>query len=172
MLLAVLERRARISLSGHEVYASVVGGVKLTEPGADLGMCLALVSAVSNIPLPADLVVIGEVGAHLGRDHDDQCQECSTHMESTNGRGDAGANGDRCDSGAEGAWSRTLEPLSCRGHPAPVLLSLWVSLREGAQRVTVDLAIAQEWELRNLDDIGARCSTEAVSDEGSDDVAS
>ena len=62
MLLAVLERRARISLSGHEVYASVVGGVKLTEPGADLGMCLALVSAVSNIPLPADLVVIGEVG--------------------------------------------------------------------------------------------------------------
>jgi DNA repair protein RadA/Sms len=62
MLLAVLERRARISLSSHEVYASVVGGVKLTEPGADLGMCLALVSAVSNIPLPADLVVIGEVG--------------------------------------------------------------------------------------------------------------
>lgn len=62
LLLAVLERRARISLSAHEVYASVVGGVKLAEPGADLGLCLALVSAVVNKPLPADLVVIGEVG--------------------------------------------------------------------------------------------------------------
>ena len=62
MLLAVLERRARISLANHEVYASVVGGVKLTEPGADLGLCLALVSAATNTPLAADLVVIGEVG--------------------------------------------------------------------------------------------------------------
>ena len=62
LLLAVLERRARVSLAGHEVYASVVGGVKLSEPGADLGMCLALVSAIANKPLPADLVVIGEVG--------------------------------------------------------------------------------------------------------------
>ncbi len=62
LLLAVLERRARISLAGHEVYASVVGGVKLAEPGADLGLCLALVSAVVNKPLPADLEVIGEVG--------------------------------------------------------------------------------------------------------------
>ena len=62
LLLAVLERRARISLASHEGYASVVGGVKLAEPGADLGLCLALVSAVVNKPLPADLVVIGEVG--------------------------------------------------------------------------------------------------------------
>lgn len=62
LLLAVLERRARVSLAGHEVYASVVGGVKLAEPGADLGLCLALVSAVVNKPLPADLVVVGEVG--------------------------------------------------------------------------------------------------------------
>jgi DNA repair protein RadA/Sms len=62
MLLAVLERRADVSLSDHEVYASVVGGVRLGEPGADLGLCLALVSAVRDVPLPADLVVIGEVG--------------------------------------------------------------------------------------------------------------
>jgi DNA repair protein RadA/Sms len=75
MLLAVLERRARISLVSQEVYASVVGGVKLGEPAADLGLCLALVSAISNIPLAADLVVVGEVGlagevrqvGHLGR---------------------------------------------------------------------------------------------------------
>ena len=62
MLLAVLERRARVSLSSHEVYASVVGGVRLTEPGADLALCLALVSAITNTPLPADLVVVVEVG--------------------------------------------------------------------------------------------------------------
>ena len=62
MLLAVLERRARVSLAQHEVYASVVGGIKLNEPGADLGLCLALVSAITNTPLPADLVVCGEVG--------------------------------------------------------------------------------------------------------------
>ncbi len=62
LLLAVLERRARIPVSTHEVYASVVGGVKLTEPGTDLGLCLAIVSAITNKPLPSDLVVIGEVG--------------------------------------------------------------------------------------------------------------
>jgi DNA repair protein RadA/Sms len=62
MLLAVLERRARISLASHEVYASVVGGVKLTEPGADLGLCLALVSAATDTPLAPDMVVVGEVG--------------------------------------------------------------------------------------------------------------
>ena len=62
MLLAVLERRARIGMSTHDVYASVVGGIKLTEPGADLGLCLALVSAITNTPLPADLIVVGEVG--------------------------------------------------------------------------------------------------------------
>ena len=62
LLLAVLERRARVSLAQHEVYASVVGGIKLNEPGADLGLCLALVSAITNTPLPADLVVCGEVG--------------------------------------------------------------------------------------------------------------
>lgn len=75
MLLAVLERRARLSLAQHEVYASVVGGVKLTEPSSDLGLCLALVSAATNTPTPNDLVVCGEVGlggeirnvAHLSR---------------------------------------------------------------------------------------------------------
>jgi DNA repair protein RadA/Sms len=75
MLLAVLERRARLSLSQHEVYASVVGGVKLTEPSSDLGLCIALVSAATNTPTPSDLVVCGEVGlggelrnvAHLSR---------------------------------------------------------------------------------------------------------
>ncbi len=62
MLLAVIERRARLPVGSHEVYASVVGGVKLTEPGVDLSLCLAIVSAMTNRPLPADLVVCGEIG--------------------------------------------------------------------------------------------------------------
>ena len=62
MLLAVLERRAQISFAQHEVYTSVVGGVRLAEPGGDLGLCMALVSAATNTPISADLVVCGEVG--------------------------------------------------------------------------------------------------------------
>jgi DNA repair protein RadA/Sms len=62
LLLAVLDRRARISTATTEVYASVVGGTRLGEPGADLALCLALVSALAGKPLPPDLVVFGEVG--------------------------------------------------------------------------------------------------------------
>jgi DNA repair protein RadA/Sms len=62
LLLAVLERRARFQLSNHEVFASAVGGVRLTEPGADLPLCLALISALLHHPLPPDVVMFGEVG--------------------------------------------------------------------------------------------------------------
>ncbi|MBI4934816.1 MAG: DNA repair protein RadA [Actinobacteria bacterium] len=62
LLLAVLERRARWRVGNQEVFASAVGGVRLTEPGADLPVCMALVSALANQPLPPDLVVFGEVG--------------------------------------------------------------------------------------------------------------
>ncbi len=62
LLLAVLERRAKQKLGQHEVYASAVGGVKLTEPGCDLPMCMAIVSALNNVPVPPDVVVFGEVG--------------------------------------------------------------------------------------------------------------
>jgi DNA repair protein RadA/Sms len=62
LLLAVLERRGRMPMGAHEVFVSAVGGVKLTEPGADLAVCLALVSALTDRPLPPELVVFGEVG--------------------------------------------------------------------------------------------------------------
>jgi DNA repair protein RadA/Sms len=44
------------------VFASAVGGVRLSEPGADLAVCLAVVSAIRGVPLPPDLVAFGEVG--------------------------------------------------------------------------------------------------------------
>ncbi len=62
LLLAVLERRARLPMGQHEVFASAVGGVRLTEPGSDLPMCLAIVSALADHPLPADVISFGEIG--------------------------------------------------------------------------------------------------------------
>lgn len=62
MLLAVLDRRARLPVADHDVYASVVGGLRLSEPGADLATCVAVASAIQQRPLAADLVVVGEVG--------------------------------------------------------------------------------------------------------------
>jgi DNA repair protein RadA/Sms len=62
LLLAVLERRCGLSFAGADVYVSAVGGVRLTEPGSDLGVCLALVSSLTGLPVPADLIACGEVG--------------------------------------------------------------------------------------------------------------
>jgi DNA repair protein RadA/Sms len=62
MLLAVLERRAGVRLADRDVYLSVVGGVRIAEPGADLAVCLALASVSLDRPLPDDLVAVGEVG--------------------------------------------------------------------------------------------------------------
>jgi DNA repair protein RadA/Sms len=62
MLLAVLERRAGTVLKDYDVYASTVGGVRLSEPAVDLALALALAGAKTNLAGPAGLVAIGEVG--------------------------------------------------------------------------------------------------------------
>jgi DNA repair protein RadA/Sms len=62
VLLAVLEQRAGVSFSAADVYASVAGGVRVTEPGADLAVAVALASARLEVPVPATTVVLGEVG--------------------------------------------------------------------------------------------------------------
>jgi DNA repair protein RadA/Sms len=62
MALAVLERRCRVRLSDKEVFAATVGGVKVAEPATDLAVALAVASAAHDVPLPADLTAIGEVG--------------------------------------------------------------------------------------------------------------
>ncbi len=60
--LAVLEQRAGVSMARTDVFASAVGGIRVLEPAADLALALALASSVTGRPLPADLVVFGEVG--------------------------------------------------------------------------------------------------------------
>jgi len=75
LLVAVLQRRADLSLARCDVFALAVGGVKVVEPAADLGVALALASTHRGIALPADLVAVGEVGlggelrqvSHMGR---------------------------------------------------------------------------------------------------------
>jgi DNA repair protein RadA/Sms len=61
MLLAVLERRAGLRLGEHDVYVSTVGGVKITEPAADLAIALAVASAMQDKPIAHNLVAYGEI---------------------------------------------------------------------------------------------------------------
>ena len=62
MVLAVLQGRAGLPLGEKEIYLSTVGGMKVTEPAADLGIALAVNSLVTNKPTPRTTVAIGEVG--------------------------------------------------------------------------------------------------------------
>ncbi len=62
MLLAVLHRHAGIACFDQDVFVNAVGGVRITEPAADLAVLMAIVSSLRNKPLPSKLVVFGEVG--------------------------------------------------------------------------------------------------------------
>ena len=62
MLLAVLHRHVGIVMYDQDVYVNVVGGVRVTETGADLAVILAAYSSFRNRVLPRDLIVFGEIG--------------------------------------------------------------------------------------------------------------
>ncbi|MGC9992621.1 MAG: DNA repair protein RadA [Candidatus Cybelea sp.] len=62
MILAVLERRAGLLLGTHDVYASVAGGLRVSEPAADLGIALAIASSFRNAAVPSHVAVFGELG--------------------------------------------------------------------------------------------------------------
>ena len=62
MVMAVLDARCGLSLGGNDVYLNVAGGLKISEPAADLAVAAALISAISGRPLPANSVTFGEVG--------------------------------------------------------------------------------------------------------------
>lgn len=62
MLLAVLVKRLELDLGKADVYALAAGGVRVTEPAADLGLALAITSAASGRPVPPELVACGEIG--------------------------------------------------------------------------------------------------------------
>ena len=61
ILLAVLEKRCNLTLGNKDVYVNVIGGLKVNEPACDLSVAVAIVSNLKNRPVPADMVILGEV---------------------------------------------------------------------------------------------------------------
>lgn len=62
LLLAVLEKRANQKTYNQDVYINVAGGLELSEPAADLALCMAVVSSLKDMPVGSDVAVMGEVG--------------------------------------------------------------------------------------------------------------
>ena len=62
MLMAVLERKAGMHLGESDAYVNIAGGMKMTEPAIDLGICLSIASSFRDRVIPDDIVVFGEVG--------------------------------------------------------------------------------------------------------------
>tara|TARA_Y100000994_G_scaffold13243_1_gene10210 strand:+ start:58 stop:972 length:915 start_codon:yes stop_codon:yes gene_type:complete len=62
MVAAVLEARCNISFSGKDIFLNVAGGLKISEPGADLAVATAILSALYNVPAPDNCVIFGEIG--------------------------------------------------------------------------------------------------------------
>ncbi len=62
LLMAVLEKRLGMPLSGYDAYVNIAGGIRLNEPAADLGIVLAIASSYKNRPIAEDVIVFGEVG--------------------------------------------------------------------------------------------------------------
>ncbi len=62
MILAVLEARCGVQMSSKDVYLNVAGGIRISEPAADLAVLTALLSSVSQMPVPAEAIVFGEIG--------------------------------------------------------------------------------------------------------------
>jgi DNA repair protein RadA/Sms len=62
LITAVLVKRAGLALGNQDVIANVVGGLRVQEPAADLGLALAIASSNRDVALPSDLVAVGEVG--------------------------------------------------------------------------------------------------------------
>jgi DNA repair protein RadA/Sms len=62
LLVAVLSKRVGLRLFDQDVFVNVIGGLRISEPAADLAVALAVASSFQNVPLPADLAAVGEVG--------------------------------------------------------------------------------------------------------------
>lgn len=62
LLMAVLEKRLGLPLSNYDAYVNIAGGIRMSEPAADLGIVMAIASSYKNKPVPEDTIVFGEVG--------------------------------------------------------------------------------------------------------------
>ncbi len=62
MIIAVLDARCGLSVGANDIYLNIAGGLRIVEPAADLAVAAALVSALTETPVPADTVIFGEIG--------------------------------------------------------------------------------------------------------------
>ena len=62
LLMAVLEKKVGLHLASSDAYVNIAGGMKMTEPAIDLGICLAIVSSVKDVVIPDNLMAFGEIG--------------------------------------------------------------------------------------------------------------
>ncbi len=62
LLIAVLEKRAKMSIGSYDVYLNVVSGMRINEPSIDLGIAMCMASSLKNVYIPKDTAIIGEVG--------------------------------------------------------------------------------------------------------------
>lgn len=62
LLIAMLERRTKLNLADQDIFINIVGGIRITEPAADLAICMAIASAAKKLQIKSNAVVFGEVG--------------------------------------------------------------------------------------------------------------
>ncbi|HEV2415827.1 MAG TPA: DNA repair protein RadA [Candidatus Dormibacteraeota bacterium] len=129
MILAVLEKRLeRVSFAKSDVFVSVAGGIRITEPAADLGLALSIVSNVFSRPMPDGLIVIGELGLsgevrRVGQ-LERRLQEAARHG-LTRALIPAGARAGR-PSGLDVVEVRTLADAVSAAFPSPIKSGLFI----------------------------------------------
>lgn len=62
LLLAVLEKRLGLRFSNNDIYMNVIGGLHIDEPASDMAAAMALISTILDVPVPDDLIAVGEIG--------------------------------------------------------------------------------------------------------------
>ncbi len=134
MLAAVLEKHTSISLTHRDVYANVVGGLRITEPAADLALVAAIISSELQVPLPAGSCFFGEIGltgeirgAHMALERVKEAAKLGftkiflpasnqKYLFAGGGSGDAGARGSgvKAFPGVEFIWLREVSELETK----------------------------------------------------------
>lgn len=84
MLSAVISKRANVNLGNQDIHLNIVGGFKVNEPGVDLAVCAAIISAMKNRTIPKDTMICGEVGLNGDLRHVSNLEKRLTEAEKLN----------------------------------------------------------------------------------------
>ena len=150
MLVAVLETHGRVRLGQHDIYLNVAGGVKISEPAADLAAAAALVSSLTGAVLPHDMVFFGEVGLS-GRDPPGAARQSAAEGGRQTRlfprRRSAGATGRRGRPARSPAWRCGRSAISAK--PSPIS-PRWAASARLAPRARAGLTAYRRRRLHSL----------------------